>query len=300
MKDLSSKIQRSREAVARATLKCSSGSFGKISENHPACCRVKDSARAAAMLAAKRSSDFIPARHTPRLDHVAVEFTFGPDEIIIDVSVRAIAKTGVETEALLAAAAAATSSIHELSDTHQPGSIMTDIRLIEPGKAKKDIFVKQLTAAVIVSSDSVSAGKKEDRSGIVIRERLTAEGVDVVDYEVLPDDQPGIVAKLISLADDTKVDLIITTGGTGLSPRDRVPEAMSEVIEREAPGISEAARAFGQERTPFSMLSRGRCGLRGKTLIINLPGSSKGAEESLDALFPHILHVFKIIRGGGH
>ena len=96
------------------------------------------------------------------------------------------------------------------------------------------------------------------------------------------------------------MDLVLTTGGTGFGPRDRTPEAMAAVIEREVPGIPEAARAHGAERTPYSMLSRGRAGLRGSTLIVNLPGSSRGVAESLDALFPGILHAFKMIRGGGH
>ncbi len=300
MKDTSSKLQCSRESSARATLRPTTGSFREISKDRLTCRNIKNAAQAAAMLAAKRSSDLIPARHTVSLDHVAAEITITPEEIVISILIRTINKTGIEIEALLAASTAAAAAIHQMEDNLDPASITTKIRVIETGKRKKSRFVKQLKAAVIVASDSVSAGKKEDRSGIIIRERLTADGLDVVDYQILPDDEADIAEKLKSLADESQVDLIITTGGTGLSPRDRVPEAMSAVIEREAPGIPEAARAYGQGRTPYSMLSRGRCGLRGKTLIVNLPGSSRGATESLEALFPYLLHAFKIIRGGGH
>ena len=300
MKDTSSKLQCSRESSAKATLRPTTGSFREISEDSSTCRSIKNTAQAAAMLAAKRSSDLIPARHTMRLDHIAVEVTITTEEIVIGILVRAIDKVGIETEALLAVSTAAVAAIHQIGDNLDPASITTEIRIVEPEKRKKSTFVKQLKAAVVVASDSVSAGKKEDRSGIIIRERLTADGLDVVDYQVLPDDEADIADKLKSLADESQVDLVITTGGTGLSPRDRVPEAMSAVIEREAPGIPEAARAYGQGRTPYSMLSRGRCGLRGKTLIVNLPGSSRGATESLEALFPYLLHAFKIIRGGGH
>ena len=101
-------------------------------------------------------------------------------------------------------------------------------------------------------------------------------------------------------ADQRQLDLVLTTGGTGFSPRDVTPEAMQHVIERDVPGIPEAARAFGQERTPYSMLSRGRAGIRGTTLIVNMPGSRKGVAESLDAVMAGVLHAFKMIGGGGH
>jgi cyclic pyranopterin monophosphate synthase len=97
-----------------------------------------------------------------------------------------------------------------------------------------------------------------------------------------------------------QLDLVVTTGGTGMSPRDNTPEAMQRVIGREIPGIAEAMRSYGQERTPYAMLSRGMAGVRGKTLIVNLPGSRNGVRESLDALFPALIHAFKMIRGGGH
>jgi molybdenum cofactor synthesis domain-containing protein len=149
-------------------------------------------------------------------------------------------------------------------------------------------------------SDSVSAGQKTDASGQAITERLRAEGVEVVECLVIPDEPAVIERTLIRCADEMGVDLVMTTGGTGLGPRDHTPEVMARVIEREAPGIAEAVRAHGQERTPFSILSRGKAGLRGRTLIVNLPGSPRGVAESLDAVLRPVLHAFEIMDGGGH
>ena len=157
-----------------------------------------------------------------------------------------------------------------------------------------------MRAAVLVSSDSVAAGKKQDRSGRLLAERLEAEGLEVVETRILPDEPESIARQLRAYADEGHLNLVLTTGGTGFGPRDCMPEAMDLVIEREAPGIVEAARAYGQQRTPLAMLSRGRAGVRGRTLIVNLPGSSRGAAEGLEALMPYMLHAYKMLRGEGH
>jgi cyclic pyranopterin phosphate synthase len=117
--------------------------------------------------------------------------------------------------------------------------------------------------------------------------------------EVLPDDREQITARLRALVEDG-VDLVLTTGGTGLGPRDVTVEATREVIDREIPGIAEAARAYGQERTPYAMFSRGVAGVSGKTIIVNLPGSSRGAEETMNAIFPALLHAYGMLQGEGH
>jgi molybdenum cofactor synthesis domain-containing protein len=113
-------------------------------------------------------------------------------------------------------------------------------------------------------------------------------------------DEKLLISSLLEKYYQAGVNLIITTGGTGLGPRDVTVEATAAIIDREIPGIMEAARGYGQKRTPYAMLSRGLAGQRGKTIIINLPGSSKGVEESLDAIFPAILHAYKMMGGGGH
>jgi cyclic pyranopterin phosphate synthase len=177
------------------------------------------------------------------------------------------------------------------------------IELLRKKGGKSDFkqnFKEPLKTAVLVLSDSVSAGKKEDKSGRIIKQKLTGEPVVVEEYAILPDEFELIKEKLIELTDERKLDLILTTGGTGLSPRDVTVEATKEIIEREVPGISEAGRSYGFRRTPYAMLSRGVTGIRGKTIIINLPGSSRGVSESMDAIFPWVLHAYWILRGSDH
>ena len=149
-------------------------------------------------------------------------------------------------------------------------------------------------------SDSTHAGKRKDKSGLIIKEFLEDFPVDVSVYEILPDERKLISEKLVALAEDKKMQLVFTTGGTGLGPRDVTPEATLDVLDRTVPGIVEAIRKHGKDRTPFAMLSRGEAGVRGDCVIINLPGSSKGTLESLQALFPGLLHIFPMMRGKGH
>ncbi|MBI3315426.1 MAG: bifunctional molybdenum cofactor biosynthesis protein MoaC/MoaB, partial [Candidatus Omnitrophica bacterium] len=151
---------------------------------------------------------------------------------------------------------------------------------------------------VIVTSDSTSQGTRSDKSGRLIEEKLRSFGIDPA-YEVIPDDKDLISAALEKYC-GRGMNLIVTTGGTGLGPRDVTVEATGTVIDREIPGVMEAARGYGQKRTPYAMLSRGLAGQKGKTLIVNFPGSSKGVEESLDALFPSLFHAYKMMKGLGH
>jgi molybdenum cofactor synthesis domain-containing protein len=123
--------------------------------------------------------------------------------------------------------------------------------------------------------------------------------INIVEYTVIPDEAEDIRSKVLALA-EKKTNLIIFTGGTGLSPRDVTPEALRPLLDRNIPGIEEAIRAYGQQRTPYSMLSRSVAGIIGDSLVLALPGSTKGAEESMDALFPYILHVFRVMQAFSH
>jgi len=152
-------------------------------------------------------------------------------------------------------------------------------------------------AGILVLSDKGAKGEREDKSGQVIKEMISTIGAEVVAYEVLPDEKELIINKLISWCDQLGLDLILTSGGTGLSPRDVTPEATAEVVERTISGIGEAMRAYGLQKTPRAMLSRGISGIRKKTLIINLPGSVKGARESLEAVIPALDHALETLQG---
>jgi molybdenum cofactor synthesis domain-containing protein len=157
----------------------------------------------------------------------------------------------------------------------------------------------EFKVGVLTVSDKGSRGEREDRSGEAIRELLALIGGKVDRYEVVPDEMEHIKDTLIAWCDLHRLDLIVTTGGTGFAPRDLTPEATAAVIERPTPGVSEAMRLTGLEKTPRAMLSRGVSGIRGKTLIINLPGSEKGVRESLEAIIPALPHAIEILTGKG-
>lgn len=156
-----------------------------------------------------------------------------------------------------------------------------------------------VSAAVLTLSDKGAAGEREDRSGVVVREALEAAGIPVVQTEVLPDDRSLLERRLRQLA-SRGLALVVTTGGTGLSPRDVTPEATLAVIDREIPGMSEAMRAESLKVTSHAMLSRAVCGLAGQTLIVNLPGSPKGARECLSVVIPAISHAIEVASGAAH
>ncbi|MDH7577044.1 MAG: MogA/MoaB family molybdenum cofactor biosynthesis protein [Bacillota bacterium] len=156
-----------------------------------------------------------------------------------------------------------------------------------------------MKVAILTASDQGARGAREDRSAALIKEMVASIEGEVVAYDVVPDEKDELVAKLIAYSDHQQVDLVLTTGGTGLAPRDVTPEATLEVIDRLIPGIPEAMRAAGLKHTPRAMLSRAVAGSRGKTLIINLPGSPRAVRENLEVILPALPHALEILQGRG-
>jgi len=154
-----------------------------------------------------------------------------------------------------------------------------------------------LTVGVLTISDKGARGDRQDKSGAVIREILPSIAARIVDYDVIPDEKEPIVARLVKWADEDDLDIIITTGGTGLTPRDVTPEATLAVVDRIVPGFAEAMRAESLKKTPHAMLSRAVVGTRGKCLIINLPGSPKAVRECLEVILPALPHAVETLKG---
>jgi molybdenum cofactor synthesis domain-containing protein len=193
-------------------------------------------------------------------------------------------------------ASVAALTIYDMLKPIDKGITIGSIKLLEKKGGKsdwKDRFDSPVKATVLVISDGVASGKKVDKGGVEVVERLKMLGVECAGTTVIPDEPDQIAAQVKAWADQG-LDLILTTGGTGLSPRDRTPEAIAPILDREVPGIMEAARAYGQARMPLAIMSRGIAGMIGRTLVITLPGSTRGVQETMDSLFPFVLHVVKV------
>ncbi|MDX1328270.1 MAG: bifunctional molybdenum cofactor biosynthesis protein MoaC/MoaB [Arenibacter sp.] len=257
--------------------------------------------KAAGLLGIKKTPDLLPDCHPLPIEFTGIDFEIEGLEIKILVTVKTIYKTGVEVEAMHGASIVALNMYDMLKPIDKRIEIR-NIKLLEKtgGKSSfKDRFKRRVNAVVIVCSDSVFEGKKEDSAGKAIVSKLIECNVGIQDYIIIPD-EPTIIQEKAIHYQSNGADLIIYTGGTGLSTRDVTPEALQPLLDRRIPGIEEAIRKYGQDRMPYAMLSRSVAGTIKNTLVLALPGSTNGARESMDAIFPSVLHVFRILKGAKH
>jgi molybdenum cofactor biosynthesis protein MoaC len=302
MVDITFKNFSLRSATAQAIVRVSSAeTIRAIEENKVPKGNVFEIARAAGLFAAKKTSDLIPDCHPIPVEYAGISYKIQDLDIYITVEIRTVYKTGVEVEAMHAASVVALTFYDMLKPLDKSISI-EQIRLIEKKGGKADFkprLPEELKSVVIVCSDTASRDPGSDRSGKLIAEKLSSLGLAVADLKIVPDD-PEIIRSTVAGYCRSGADLVILTGGTGLSPRDQTPEAIESLITRRIPGVEEAIRAYGQQRTPYAMLSRSMVGMAGNTLLMALPGSTGGVTDGLQAVFPQLLHLFRILKGERH
>ncbi|MEJ7780538.1 MAG: bifunctional molybdenum cofactor biosynthesis protein MoaC/MoaB [Daejeonella sp.] len=316
MRDISSKQITLRTARAVGIIFCSENSLDLIRSNALPKGNLFDVARAAGFLGAKLTPQLLPHCHPVTID--AMDFTFefldktlhtelfdpnilARTGIVIRGEAKSIGRTGIEMETLTAVSVAAL----EIYDMLKPVDTQLEIghiKLLEKrgGKSDRSRFTEKVpTCAVLVCSDSTARGEREDKSGKLVASMLEKVKASVLHYKVLPDDKEAIQGQIMQWVSED-IQFIFTTGGTGLGPRDDTVNALREILERDADGVTEAMRSFGQMRTPLAMMSRSIAGTIAKTMIVSLPGSTNGARESLEAILPGVFHARKMMEGGGH
>lgn len=302
MVDITHKNTTLRTAVAQAVIKVSKPETIEAIQNDTVPKgNVFAMSKAAGLLGVKRTPDILPDCHPLPIEFTGVEYEINGLEITVLFTVKTIYKTGVEVEAMHGASVVAL-NMYDMLKPIDKGIEIHHIKLLNKkgGKSSfKNRFRSDLTAAVIVCSDTISKGEKEDKAGKAIIEKLETSGVKVNEYIIIPDEK-DIISEKAKTYQSQGVDLVIYTGGTGLSERDVTPEALIPLLDRRIPGIEEAIRNYGQDRTPYAMLSRSVAGTIGNTLVLALPGSTNGAKESMDAIFPSVLHIFGVLRGARH
>jgi cyclic pyranopterin phosphate synthase len=300
-RDVSGKPTTLRIARAAARLTCGPATVRAVKAGRTTKADPVGVAKVAAIQAAKQTSLLIPFCHQVPIDAISVTITAGRSWFDIETVVTAVWKTGVEMEALTAASAAALT----LYDMLKPVDPMLRIEKIllahkSGGKSSASADGRGVRAAVIVLSDSISAGKGKDLSGQILVRGLRNLRARVPVYRVLPDDRAALGAALRGLTDRGKIDLVIACGGTGSGPRDVTAGVVAGLIDERLHGVEAAFFSYGQERTPTAMLSRCIAGTRNRSLILGIPGSPGAAGDALKALFPALFHIFAVMKGGRH
>lgn len=297
MVDITHKITTLREATAIAVVRTSGEETIKsIKENKVPKGNVFEMAKAAGLLGVKKTPELLPDCHPLPIEYTGIDYEINGLEIKISVTVKTIYKTGVEVEAMHGASIVALTMYDMLKPIDKNVEIGT-IRLQQKkgGKSSFKINSEGLTAQVVVCSDTISKGEGEDKAGKTIASKLEELGIDSA-IKIIPDE----AEEIRSVLKNASSNMVIFTGGTGVGSRDVTPESIEPLLDLKLKGVEEQMRNYGQQRMPYAMLSRSLAGIMNGKVVLALPGSTKGAAECMDAIFPHVLHVFKVIEGKRH
>jgi molybdenum cofactor biosynthesis protein MoaC len=302
MKNVGMKPDSYRKATATAELLAPAHCIDLLRTGQTEKGDALKTARIAGILAAKRTDELIPLCHPLPIYRADVDFELLEDRVIASAEVETIGPTGVEMEALTAASLAVLTIYDMLKPHCEPHELIIRECKLQEKKGGKSHYKRELrqavSAAVIVLSDTVAAGRKPDTAGKAVVNTLEQAGFSPIHYQVLPDESDqlhDLVVKLVA-----EYACVITVGGTGIGKRDITVDTLKPLIERELPGLMEAARAFGQQRTPYAAMSRGVAGFIDRSLLITLPGSRGGATESMAAILPALVHIFDVCRDLPH
>lgn len=292
MQDISANITRLREATVLAIVEVSKPeTIIAVLENRVPKGNVFEMARVAGLFAVKNTSLQLPNSHPQPIEFTGIEYEIQDLEIHISVRVKSVCKSDLEMEAMHGATIVALTLYDMLKPIDKGISIRQIQSLEKREKHAEGDSQKLIKAAVVVCSNAIVKGIKPDSAGQEILEKLQAQLIHVTSYDIIPDDLIEIREKAISLSGQNQ--LLIFSGGTGLSKTDVTTEALEPILERRIPGIEEAMRSYGQSRTPHAMFSRSLAGMIGDCMVLALSGSTRGAKESMEAIFPHLLHAFR-------
>ncbi|MBJ9955466.1 bifunctional molybdenum cofactor biosynthesis protein MoaC/MoaB [Acinetobacter courvalinii] len=302
MKNVGMKPESYRVAEAQAILHAPAHCIQLLRDGNTEKGDALKTARIAGILAAKRTDELIPLCHPLPIYRADVEYELQDDHVVILTTVETIGPTGVEMEALTAASLAGLTLYDMLKPHCEPEELCLDQCKLLKKKGGKSHFKRTLrqpvSAAVIVLSDTVAAGRKPDTAGKSVVETLTEAGFDPIHYQILPDEADQLKDLILELTQSYAC--IMTVGGTGIGKRDITVDTLEPLLERKLDGLMEAARSFGQKRTPYAAMSRGVAGFIDRSLVVTLPGSRGGASESMAAILPALVHIFDVCRDLPH